>query len=111
MRKIMDGALRRYGTSVQVVHGNMTTPLKAIFQPVSSKVTPKVVTPLGTVERGQYLYIGPASQALDIHDRVIVDGVSYLTTRVESYRDDKQEVYRWAVCVKEGGKDTWASQA
>ena len=111
MRKIMDGALRRYGTSVQVVHGNMTTPLKAVFQPVSSKTSPMVVTPLGTVERGQYLYIGPASQALDLRDRVIVDGVSYLVTRVESSRDDQQAVYIWAVCVKEGGEDTWASQA
>ena len=110
MRKIMDGALLRYGTSVQVVHGNMTTPLKAIFQPVSSKNCPTVVTPLGTVERGQYLYIGPADQALDVHDRVIVDGICYAVTRVESYRDDKQEVYRWAVCMKEGGKDAWASQ-
>ena len=104
MRKIMDGALLRYGTSVQVVHGNMTTPLKAIFQPVSSKNCPTVVTPLGTVERG------PADQAVDVHDRVIVDGICYAVIRVESYRDNKQEVYRWAVCMKEGGKDTWASQ-
>lgn len=106
MRRIMDAALQRYGVGVQVVHGNVTTPLKAVFQPVSSKTSPTVDTPLGVAERGQYLYIGPASQSLEIHDRVIVDGVCYLVTRVESYRDDKQEVYRWAVCVKKGSEAT-----
>ena len=58
MRKIMDGALLRYGTSVQVVHGNMTTPLKAIFQPVSSKNCPTVVTPLVRWSGGSICTLG-----------------------------------------------------
>lgn len=111
MRKMMEAVLQRYGSCVQVVHGEVSTPVKAFFQPAFNTTVRDKATPLGIASQGQYRYIGPAFQQIDTGDQVIVDGVSYLVVQAESCRDEMGVVYRWAVCRKKGCEDTWASQA
>ena len=111
MQKMVETVLQRYGMTVQVVHDGISTPVRAFFQPHGTKNIGKKVTPLGLAEQGQYLYMGPAGQRIEPGDDVIVDGVSYPVKRVECCYDAERIVYRWALCVKKGGEDTWASQA
>lgn len=110
MKKMVETVLQRYGMAVQVVHDGISSPVKAFFQPHGAKNVGSKVTPLGVTEQGQYLYMGPAGQYIEAGDDVIVDGVRYLVKRAESCRDGAGTVYRWALCAKKGGEDTWASQ-
>ena len=66
-----------------------------------------IVTPLGQLPGGQYLYIGPAEQPIAQGDQVYVDDQGYVMRRVETYLDRNGPVYRWALCVRKGGVDKW----
>jgi hypothetical protein len=66
-----------------------------------------IVTPLGQLPGGQYLYIGPAEQEIAQGDQVSVGGNEYILRRVETYLDKNGPIYRWALCVRKGGEDDW----
>ena len=105
----MESVLQRYGMTVDVIHGGVSSRVKAFFQPMGSKAAKQVVTPLGITPQDQYLYMGPAQQPVDPDEEIAVDGRVYRVMRSEAVRNGEQIVYRWAVCRRKGGKDTWVT--
>ena len=111
---MVENILKQYGTAMTVTAGGVETELKAFFQPVRSKSWQNMVsldTPLGEVPRGQYVYIGPASTAVENGDTLAVMGKSYVFRRVEPFYYGDEAVYLWGLCVEKGVNDTWGSQS
>lgn len=106
MRRFIDSLLDRFG--VEAIVGDVHT--RIFFQFSSSKswdsMNP-IITPVGQIPGGQYLYIGPADLEIHAGDQVEVDGISYIMRRCEAYRDREGIIYRWALCVLKGKEDTW----
>ena len=77
MKRMIDQILRQYGVSAEVEHEGKVVRLRIFFQPSMSKswdsMNP-IVTPLGQLPGGQYLYIGPADQPIGQGDQVTVGG-------------------------------------
>lgn len=116
MRKMVDTILRQHGTAmtVQSSGDGSSVTVRGFFQPVRSKSWQHaefVATPLGEVSRGQYVYIGPASVAVNEGDGLQVSGRCFRFRRVEPYFYEEQEIYRWGLCVEEGGAAAWGSQS
>ena len=88
MKRMIDKVLRQYGTPVQVQHGAETVSLRAFFQPSMSKswdsMNP-IVTPLGQLPGGQYLYIGPTEQEVAQGDLIYVAGSGGAVRRAGIY--------------------------
>ena len=110
MRRMIDRALKRYGVAAVLEHEGKNIPLRTFFQPSMSKswgsMNP-IVTPLGQLPGGQYLYIGPAEQPISQGDVVQVSTGSYVIRRPETYLDRNGPVYQWALCVRKGSDQPW----
>ena len=110
MRQMIDRILKQYGIAAVLEHGGKEIALRIFFQPSMSKswdsMNP-IVTPLGQLPGGQYLYIGPAAQTIDQGDLVKVAGKSYVVRRAETYLNRSGPVYQWALCVRKGGDKPW----
>lgn len=112
MRQMMDKILRKYGIPAVVVHQEEEKQVRIFFQPSRSRTWQSmepVVSPLGQIPSGQYLYIGPAEQEIAQEDEVRVAGEVYILRRAEVYRDWNGPVYHWGLCVQKGGEDNWGS--
>lgn len=112
MKRMIDKILRQYGTPAKLHHGEEVVSLRIFFQPSMSKswdsMNP-IVTPLGQLPGGQYLYIGPADQDVAQGDLVYVDAGGYVVRRAETYYYGDGPAYRWALCVRKGSDKKWNS--
>ena len=111
---MVENILKQYGTSMTLTRNGESTGVKGFFQPVRSKSWQNMVsldTPLGEVPRGQYVYIGPPSEAVADGDTLEVKGKSFIFRRVEPYYYGDEMVYLWGLCVEKGVNDTWGSQS
>ena len=110
MRRTIDRVLKKYGVEAVLEHEGKEIRLRIFFQPSMSKswdsMNP-IVTPLGQLPGGQYLYIGPAGQPISQGDLVRVGGSSYVIRRPETYMDRNGPVYQWALCVRKGSDKPW----
>lgn len=110
MKRMFSRVLKRYGVPAVLEHAGETIELRIFFQPSASKswdsMNP-IVTPLGQLPGGQYLYIGPGDQPISQGDQLQVGEQEYVMRRVETYLDRQGPVYRWALCVRKGGEDRW----
>lgn len=107
MRKTIESVINRYGITVEVWHLGVSYWTKAFFQPIKAKSAKMISTPLGMAPQGDYQYMGPADLEIQADDGIVIDGAEYLVTRAEEIRDEQGVVYRWAVCKRKGGMDTW----
>ena len=110
MRRMISKILRYYGVPAVLEHEGESVELRIFFQPSMSKSWDSmdpIVGPLGQLPGGQYLYIGPAEQEISQGDQVSVGGNDYILRRVETYLDQSGPIYRWGLCVRQGGEDTW----
>ena len=110
MRQMISKILRFYGVPAGLEHEGERVELRSCFQPSMSicwdSMDP-IVGPLGQLPGGQYLYIGPAEQEISQGDQVSVGENDYMLRRVETYLDHNGPIYRWALCVRKGGEDSW----
>lgn len=110
MRRMIERVLKQYGVPAVLEHDGQNISLRIFFQPSMSKswdsMNP-IVTPLGQLPGGQYLYIGPAEQAVSQGDLVQVASGSYIVRRAETYLDQNGPVYQWALCVRKGSDKPW----
>ena len=110
MRQMISKILRYYGVPAVLEHEGERVELRIFFQPSMSKSWDSmdpIVGPLGQLPGGQYHYIGPAEQEISQGDQVSVGENDYMLRRVETYLDHNGPIYRWALCVRKGGEDTW----
>ena len=114
MRKTVEQIMQRYGTDMQLIHGNETKTVRGFFRAVNSKSWQSMESEanlLGEITRGQYAYIGPADGGVREGDTLTLGDKSYLLRRVEYYYYGNQAIYQWGLCVEKGVNDTWGSQS
>ena len=112
MKKIVDGILRKYGSSITLEQSGGTVAVKGFFQPVRSKSLQSInymASPLGEISRGQHVYIGPADTPVAVGDVLRIGSGSYVFRRVEPYCYGEEQVYIWGLCVEKGVNDTWGA--
>lgn len=110
MKRMVDSLLRQHGTAMILCRSDGEFPVRGFFQPARSKSLQSVVshnTPLGQMDRGQFIYIGPADVAVSQGDTLTVGDNSYILRRTEVYRYGDEPVYTWGLCMEKGGDDTW----
>ena len=108
MRQKIGKILDTYGVSITRKAEEIT--YRGFFQPVRSKSWQYLegnYSPLGEVPRGQYVYIGPADQAIDVGGTLEVGGKDYMVRRVEPVYHGEEVAYFWGMCVEKGGEDNW----
>ena len=112
MRQTMEKNMVRYGTDMTIVSGEEELTVRGFFRAVNSKSwqnMESVVSLLGEISRGQYVYIGPIGVPAKEGDTLLIGRKSYLFRRVEPYYFKNQPIYLWGLCVEKGVNDTWGT--
>lgn len=113
MKRMIDALLRQHGTSMILCRDGAEQTVRGFFQPVRSKSLQSVVshhTALGQLDRGQFVYIGPADVAVSQGDVLILGDRCYILRRTEVYRYGDEPVYTWGLCMEKGGEAAWETQ-
>ena len=114
MKAAMETLFTRWGTDMTIVSAEEHKTVRGFFRAVNSKSwqnMESVVSLLGEISRGQYVYIGPADAAVKEGDTLLLGEKSYLFRRVEPYYFGNQPIYQWGLCVEKGVNDTWGTQS
>ena len=108
MQQKIGKILAAYGVSITRKAKKIT--YRGFFQPVRSKSWQYLegnFSPLGEVPRGQYVYIGPADQLLNVGETLEVGSRDYMVRRLEPVYYGEEIAYYWGMCVEKGGEDNW----
>ena len=79
MRKTMEPLFTRWGTDMTIVSAEEHKTVRGFFRAVNSKSwqnMESVVSLLGEISRGQYVYIGPADVAVKEGDTLLLVEIS-----------------------------------
>lgn len=112
MKAEIEAILRDFGDTVTVLHESQAAVVQAFLQPVTSKSWQNMehaFNAMGRIERGQYLYLGPAEQPVCIGDLLRCHGTDYVVRKAECLSVADTGLYQWALCVRKGGEDPWNS--
>ena len=108
MRRMLETAMRQYGTDMKVSCDGKVISVRAFLQPSRSKArqeTQMEYSPLGQIPMEQYVYIGPAEPVVKDGDLVEAAGVWYRMHRTEPVYAGGGILYYWALCRKKGGDE------
>lgn len=114
MRQTVEKIFSQHGTDLTIVSGLEEKTVRGFFRAVNSKSwqnMESVVSLLGEISRGQYVYLGPANVAVKEGDTLNLGTKSYLFRRVEAYYFGNRPIYLWGLCVEKGVNDTWGTQS
>ena len=114
MKYMVSRLIGQYGTDMTLTGEGKNMTVRAFFRAVNSKSWQSMeseATLLGEITRGQYVYMGPVSAAVNEGDTLILGQRSYLFRRTELYYYGNQAVYQWGLCVEKGVNDTWGIQS
>lgn len=106
MRQIIDSLLQQFGVDA-TVNGIQTRIFLQFSNSKSWDSMNPILTPIGQIPGGQYLYIGPADIKISAGDEVNVDGTAYIMRRCEVYQAQEGPIYRWALCALKGSGTKW----
>ncbi|MDY3225652.1 MAG: hypothetical protein SOW84_07245 [Candidatus Faecousia sp.] len=110
MRQTVEKVMARFGTDMTIVSGEERKTARGFFRAVNSKSwqnMESMVSLLGEISRGQYVYMGPVGVTVKEGDTLLLGQKSYLFRRVEPYYYENQPIYQWGLCVEKGVNDTW----
>ena len=110
MRQLIERMLHAWGIVLTVHHKGLHTTTRGVFVPTTSRSWQNmqhVFTPLGETPRGQYNYIGAMEPLIEHGDIIAVEDRTYLIRRSEIIYGRSGPLYRWALCVENGGPDQW----
>ena len=85
MRQTMEKSMARYGTDLTIVSEGIEKTVRGFFRAVNSKSwqnMESVVSLLGEISRGQYVYLGTADVAVKEGETLNLGAKSYLFRRV-----------------------------
>ena len=114
MNMAMEPLFTRWGMDMTIVSEGIEKTVRGFFRAVNSKSwqnMESVVSLLGEISRGQYVYLGPADREVKEGDTLLLGEKSYLFRRVEPYYFGNQPIYQWGLCVEKGVNDTWGTQS
>lgn len=109
MRKIIEDLLEKFGVDA-VVKNTLTKIFLQFSNSKSWDSMNPILTPVGQIPGGQYLYIGPVDLEVAVDDEVEVGGIHYIMRRCEVYQTHEGPIYRWALCSLKGGDTAWGYQ-
>lgn len=110
MRKMLEKILCCYGQEVELRGEEGSKILRAFLQPVTGRGENMIRignTPLGTEEKGQFVYIGPVIPAAAEGELLICREGEFILRRCETVSGISGPAYRWGMCVRKGAEDTW----
>lgn len=105
----MSRMIRRYGAPILRTSGSSVTAYRAIVQPVTSRSwqnMERMIPNVGEIPRGQYIYIGPADQAVKSGDIFTFDGRTYMVRRADRIFFREEALFVWGLCVEGGAPET-----
>ena len=106
--QFMTRMIQRYGAPILRTSGSTVTAYRAIVQPVTSRSwqnMERMVPNAGEIPRGQYIYIGPANQAVKSGDIFTFDGKTYVVRRADRIFLQEEALFVWGLCVEGGVAD------
>lgn len=109
MRKIIDDLLQRFGVEAKI-NGTLTKIFLQFSNSKSWDSMNPIITPVGQIPGGQYLYIGPVDVEIAVDDEIWLEDGSFVVRRCEVYRTNEGPIYRWALCALRGGDSRWSYQ-
>ena len=112
MKALFESILQGWGSLVTVRDGQSARTYRALVQPVTEtgwQNAKKVIETLGRIQKGQYVYFGPAGMALSVGQKLETQEQTYIVRRSETMYLADQAVYVWALLVKAGGEAAWSS--
>ena len=111
MKEVFLSLLRQFGTTVTLRKpGSTSLTCKAFFQPVTAKgaqAMQKNILPGGTLEPGQYLYIGNAELLPEEGDTLVCAGKRYRLRRCDCVYFRDTALFYWALCTPDGRDIAW----
>lgn len=108
----MDTLIRKYGTEMLLEHDGSSQSIRAFLQESRSKSqenSHREFSALGELNRGLYVYIGPASPMAAAGDSLLWGERRFELRRAEPVMVGNRAVYCWGLCVEKGGADGWGS--
>ncbi len=102
----IEKVLRRYGSSMTLVHSGMQIPFSGFLQHFRSKSWQNMQRefgPLGQIPRGQYVLIAPMEPEIDEGDTITQGRFQVVVRRIETVTVGDRAAYRWGLCVKKDG--------
>ena len=101
--------LARYGQSVTLRRGEEERACRAFLQPVRERREDwyqELPTPLGTVRRDQWLYLGPPELSLEETNGLCVEwnGLRFAVRAAQPVCVGKETLYWWALLAVEDGE-------
>lgn len=109
----IEKVLRRYGSSLILRRSDKTVCFHGFLQHSGSKSWQNMERsfgPLGEIPRGQYVLLAPLDPELKEGDTLVQGTLETAICRLETVTVGDKAVYRWGLCTKKGGEDTWAMQ-
>lgn len=106
MRQMIDSLLEKFGMDA-VVNGIHTRIFLQFSNSKSWDSMNPILTPIGQIPGGQYLYIGPADVEIAVGHEVTVGDGAYIMRRCEVYQTQEGPIYRWALCALKGSGTKW----
>ena len=108
INKVLD----RYGTEMILHRQEDKTVFRGFLQPFRSKSMQNArenATVLGICAAGQYVLLAPGDLAVEKGDVCQWGEHLYAVKQAETVMSAGRAAYRWCICVKKGGEDTWGS--
>lgn len=108
INKVLD----RYGSEMTLHRQDKTISFRGFLQPFRSKSlrnTRENATILGIYAAGQYVLLAPGDLAVEAGDTVNWGEQFYAVKQAETVMAVGVVAYRWCICVRKGGEDTWGS--
>jgi hypothetical protein len=112
MVRLLERVLWRRGMHMLWHHKGSCYAIRGYFQSVTSTANQylkRVVTELGEVDPGTYVYYGSSARTVETGDLLEVSGRKYRVCRAEDVFDRKGPAYRWALCRAAAEEDAWGS--
>lgn len=104
--------IRRYGTTMALIHNGQETSVRAFLQETRSRSRENVdreISPLGEIPKGVYVYIGPVTPEATMGDRIVCQERCFEVRRAEIVMVGDHKAYCWGFCVEKGGDSQWGS--
>lgn len=108
INKVLD----RYGSEMTLHRQDKTISFRGFLQPFRSKSlqnTRENATMLGIYAAGQYVLLAPGDLVIEKGDDFCWGEHFYTVKQAETVMAAGKAAYRWCICVKKGGEDSWGS--
>ena len=106
--------LGKFGTPMVLMQEGVEKPVRAFLQETGSKgqgSAEREISPLGTVPKGLYVYIGPAEPEAKPGDKLLWRQREFELRRAEPVMVGEKTAYCWGLCVEGGGPDQWGMRS